>query len=410
MKTDIDALMQTHNIDALLVTWPGQHNPAMVYLTCGAHLTNADLIKKRGEEPVLFYNPMERDEAARTGMSTKNLADYNLNELIQQFNGDNSKAVAMRYRMMFKDLGISSGRVALFGRTDVGTSYAIFSAFQRDVAELELVGGVGDSILTQCMATKDEAEVERIRVMGRITVDVVGLVADFLTSHRAHNGTLRKADDSPLTIGDVKKRINLWLAERGAENPEGTIFSIGRDAGVPHSSGIPTDPLRLGQTIIFDIFPCEAGGGYHYDFTRTWCLGYADDAALALFENVRTVYQRVMDELRSGVSFKHYQRLACDLFEAQGHPTIQSNPQTQVGYVHSVGHGLGLYVHERPFSGVNASDADRLLPGVVATIEPGLYYPEQGMGMLLEDTIWVKPDNSIDILAKYPLDLILPIK
>ena len=49
--------------------------------------------------------------------------------------------------------------------------------------------------------------------------------------------------------------------------------------------------------------------------------------------------------------FKHYQERTCQLFEAQGHPTILSNPQTQDGYVHSLGHGLGLHVHERRGSG-----------------------------------------------------------
>ena len=88
-----------------------------------------------------------------------------------------------------------------------------------------------------------------------------------------------------------KRRINLWLAERGADNPEGTIFAIGRDAGVPHSTGTASDPLRLGQTIVYDIFPCEAGGGYYYDFTRTWCLGYAPDAVQALYQDVLDVYQ-----------------------------------------------------------------------------------------------------------------------
>jgi hypothetical protein len=82
------------------------------------------------------------------------------------------------------------------------------------------------------MATKDESEVERIRQMGKITTSVVGEVADFLTSHKTDHDLLLSKDDQPLTIGDVKRQINLWLAERGSENPEGTIFAIGRDAGV----------------------------------------------------------------------------------------------------------------------------------------------------------------------------------
>jgi Xaa-Pro aminopeptidase len=204
--------------------------------------------------------------------------------------------------------------------------------------------------------------------------------------------------------------INLWLAEMGAENPEGTIFAIGRDAGVPHSTGNPSDPMRLGQTIVFDIFPCEAGGGYYYDFTRTWSLGYATDEAQKLYDDVDSVFRTLLSELKVGAHFGEYQKRTCELFEAMGHPTIQSNPQTEEGYVHSIGHGLGLHVHERPFSGASALAEDTLVPGVVATIEPGLYYPERGMGVRLEDSIYVRPDGNFEILAPYPLDFVLPVR
>ena len=410
MKSDLDALMQANDLEAMLVTGPGQHNPPMVYLTGGGHLTSADLIKKRGEAAVLFCNPMERDEAARSGLKTKNLADYKYNELLKQFNGDEIKASAARYHLMLNELGISSGKVALYGKIDAGASYAVFTALQEFMPELALVGELRNSVLLQAMMTKDEAEAARIRRMGAITVEVVGQVADFLTSHKTRDGVLVKPDGQPLTIADVKSRIELWLAERGAQNPEGAIFAIGRDAGVPHSTGNPGDVLRLGQPIIFDIFPCEAGGGYHYDFTRTWCLGYAPDEVQALYEDVYAVFQHIMGELHANKPCKELQQRACELFEGRGHPTIQSNPQTQEGYVHSLSHGLGLYVHERPWSGTNAAMEDRLDPGVVATIEPGLYYPERGMGVRLEDTVYVRPDGSIEILAEYPLDLILPLK
>ena len=61
MKTDLDSLMEAEGIDVLLVTGPGQHNPGMVYMTGGAHLTRGVLIKKRNEDPFLFHNAMERD-------------------------------------------------------------------------------------------------------------------------------------------------------------------------------------------------------------------------------------------------------------------------------------------------------------------------------------------------------------
>lgn len=410
MKNDLDVLMEAQGLDAILVTGPAQHNPAMVYLTGGGHLTGADLIQPRGGNMLLFYNPMERDEAAKTGLQTKNLAEYNLIELIKQSNGDFQKALVKRYQLMLSEMGITSGRVGLYGQMDAGRSLALFSALQAAMPGLEFVGDLNGKVLLAAMATKDESEVERIRAMGKITVGVVARVAEFLTSQRVKDELLVKSNGDPLTIGDVKRRINLWLAEAGAENPEGTIFAIGRDAGVPHSSGNPEDLLRLGQSIVFDIFPCEAGGGYFYDFTRTWSLGYAPDELQALYDDVRAVYDRVMSELRFGAACKDYQKLTCDLFEAQGHPTIQSDPQTQQGYVHGLGHGVGLNIHERPSFGATSPPEDVLNAGVVITVEPGLYYPERGLGVRLEDTVWVRPDGQFEILADYPLDLVLQVK
>jgi Xaa-Pro aminopeptidase len=266
-----------------------------------------------------------------------------------------------------------------------------------------------DSVIIAARRTKSQDEIERIRGIGKTTAAVVGQVADFLSSHRAKDQVLVKADGSPLTIGEVKSRINLWLAERRAENPEGTIFSIGHDAGVPHSVGIDSDFLRLGQTLIFDIFPCELGGGYFYDMTRTWCLGYAPDEAQELYDHVLSVYRQVSSELRLGAPCKIYQQRTCELFQALGHPTIQEAPSTQVGYVHSLGHGVGLQVHERPGLRASVPDSETLDANTVFTLEPGLYYPERGMGMRLEDTLWMRPDGVAEVLADYPLDLVLPV-
>jgi Xaa-Pro aminopeptidase len=410
MKIDLDELMNERSLDAILITGPAQHNPAMVYMTGGGHLTSADLIKKQGEPAVLFYNPMERDEAAKSGLRTRNLAEYSMSELLKQSNGDHVQAVAKRYAQMLKEVGITKGDIAIYGRSDVGTFYAIFSALQNEIPGIHLLGETTNSILMLARMTKDEAEVERIRKMGKITTEVVGRVADYLTSHAAHDGSLIKPDGNPLTIGDVKQRINLWLAERGAENPEDTIFAIGHDAGVPHSSGNPDDLLKLGQTIVFDIYPCEAGGGYYYDFTRTWCLGYAPDEVLSVYDDVLSAYNQIASRLMVNTPFKTYQELVCDIFSDQGHPTIRENPQTQIGYVHSLGHGIGLDVHERPWSGISSDEKDCLVPGTVFTLEPGLYYPEKGMGVRLENSLWVRPDGKMEVLADYPMDLVLPIK
>ena len=96
MKTDLDALLQAQNIDALLVLGPGQHNPAMVYLTGGGHLTGADLIKRRGETPVLFHGMMERDEAARTGLPCHSYTEYPWNDLMRGADNNVAEALALR--------------------------------------------------------------------------------------------------------------------------------------------------------------------------------------------------------------------------------------------------------------------------------------------------------------------------
>jgi Xaa-Pro aminopeptidase len=410
MKKDIDGLMEKNHLDAFLVTGAGNHNPYMVYLIGGGHITRADLIKKRGGEMILFHGSMERDEAAKTGLSTRSYSLYSFADLMKAARGDRMMAGVIRYQRMLHDAGVTSGRVALYGQIDLGNGYAIFSELQKIMPEITLVGFQEENILEQAMATKDPDEIERIRKMGKITTEVVGRVADYLTGHKVKGDVLIQPDGTPLTIRDVKGKINLWLSELGAENPEDTIFAIGRDSGVPHSAGNPTDAMRLGQTIVFDIYPCEAGGGYFYDFTRTWCLGYAPEPAEKLYQDVRDVHDTLFAELKSNMWFPEVQKRTCELFAAKGHPTVQEDPATETGYVHSVGHGIGLHVHELPFSGASATETEILTPGTVATIEPGLYYPDRGLGVRLEDSFAVDPDGKIEILADYPLDLVLPMK
>jgi Xaa-Pro aminopeptidase len=67
-------------------------------------------------------------------------------------------------------------------------------------------------------------------------------------------------------------------------------------------------------------------------------------------------------------------------------------------------------IHERPWSRHTSSDDNILRPGVVITVEPGLYYPDKGMGVRIEDTYWVRPDGTLERLAEYPYDFVLPME
>jgi Xaa-Pro aminopeptidase len=174
--------------------------------------------------------------------------------------------------------------------------------------------------------------------------------------------------------------------------------------------GNPEDLMTLGKTIVFDIFPAEQGGGYFYDFTRTWSLGYATPEAQALYDQVQEIYDNVIENLDLNASFIDYQRMTCEYFESKGHKSPLNTKSPLDGYVHSLGHGVGLNIHERPSSGLTASEDNILKPGVVITIEPGLYYPDKGMGFRIEDTYWVRPDGKIELLAEYPYNFVLPMK
>ncbi|HXF83794.1 MAG TPA: Xaa-Pro peptidase family protein [Anaerolineales bacterium] len=401
MKSDLDALMQARNLDAILVFGNAEHNPPMYYLTGGGHVAKAVLIKKRGEPAVLYVNAMEREEAEKSGLRVIPVRQNGMKELSQ------------KPAQIFHEVGLSSGRVGVYGNANVSMTLHIVQRIKEEVPGVELVGEAEeDSLFMHAMEAKDESEVARIRKMGKITTQVVEKVREYLTSCRVREDeVLLREDGAPLTVGDVHSRIRLWTSELGAELPEGFIFSIGHDAGVPHSAGNPADLMRLGQTIVFDFYPAEAGGGYYYDFTRTWSLGYASPEAQKLYDEVKAVYDKVIENVDLNASFKEYQKLVCDEFNKNGHNTPMHTPGVVTeGYVHSIGHGLGLNLHERPFSRHSDSDDYLLKPGVVITIEPGLYYPEKGMGVRIEDTYWMRPDGQLEKLAEYPYDFVLPMK
>lgn len=401
MRSDLDALIRGAGLEALLVLGNAEHNPPMYYLTGGGHVSNAALFLQPGKTPVLYCNAMERAEAAKSGFKVVPLRTGPVETLIAN------------PREIFEMQGLARGRLEVQGTIDAGDLLAIVAALHKSYPEIEVVGEAHDeSLFLRAMETKGQEEVAHIRRMGKLTVEVVGKVADFLQNCDVRaDEVLLKSDGTPLTISDVKSRISLWLAEGGGEEPEGCIFAIGKDAGLPHSTGTPDDLIRLGRTIVFDIFPAEAGGGYFYDFTRTWTLGYASAEAQRLYDEVREVYDKVVDNLDLNVGFKEYQKLAAEEFHKNGHRTpVHDEGVLENGYVHSLGHGVGLNVHERPWSRHTAGDDNLLRPGVVLTIEPGLYYPEKGMGARIEDTYWIRPDGKMERLAEYPYDFVLPMK
>ena len=400
--------MQQRNLDALLVEGPdgmGSANPAFAYLTRGARVAG-NVIKRRGETPQLVYRSMERDEAERSGLELVNLDRWPVHDIQQEAETLLAARVEL-YRRILTDLGVD-GRVGIYGTGPLGAYHALWQALAAALPEVEFVGEFSHDVIRLARQTKDHDEIAAMRRVGQSACEVLEAVVLFLKSHQVRDQTLIKGDGSSLTVGDVQALVRMEQAKRGLESPSGFIFAIGRDAGVPHSRGVSNDPIELGKTIVFDFFPRDASGYFH-DVTRTFCLGHASDEIEAAYRDVMDAFNAVVAEFTLGESTQAYQHYVCDLFKDRGHPDPKSDPKTTNGYVHSLAHGLGLEVHEDPYFRTFGASETVLEPGMVFTVEPGLYYPDRGYGIRVEDTYYADSEGRFHSLTPFPKDLVVDV-
>lgn len=408
MKSDCDRLMSSRLLDAIVVFGPdglGPVNAAFNYFVGGRHIVGL-VIKKLGRPAVLIHGTMERDAAAETGLELINITRWPRKEIEQQFPDPFDARVEMN-RRIFTDLGLT-GRVGVYGIVDASSTLALVRELERKVPGLTLVAEGHRDLIQTARETKDADEIAAMAEVGQATCALVGEVRDWLRRHAVRDETLVRSDGRPLTIGDVKAFVRDRLTARELEGAD-FAFSIGRDAGVPHNHGNPADLVRLGRSIVFDIFPRRPGGYYH-DVTRTWCLGYAPPEVEAAFRDVYDCFHAVVAMVGAPPIRTHrLQNATCDFFEKRGHPTIRQDPKLDHGYIHSLGHGLGLDVHEHPNSPTFTDTGAEIAPGVVYTVEPGLYYPDKGFGVRIEDTYVCDHDGKFRSLTPFPQDLVVPM-
>jgi Xaa-Pro aminopeptidase len=412
MRSDLDHHMGALDIDAIVILGDRAENPYRDYVSNRAK-AHGMIIKKRGHEAVFVVNGMEVDEAKKSGLHVKTAYDFGFAELYEKYAAD---LETLRREMLlnyFHQLEIS-GQVAFYGVADVGETLNTLLILQNSGLPITMVTGKRASMLfNSVMDTKDEHELTALREVGRKTSHVVRQVWDYLSSHRAEkegpNARVLNKDGQPLTIGHVRAYIRGLQTQVGLIDAEGFIFAQGRDAGVPHSHGEDGDELRTGQTIVFDYYPRDLETGYFHDMTRTWSLGcLPDEEAKSAFDDVWFIFQKTRDAMRIGELTNTYQLMTLDFFEERNHPTLRAKPGTNDGYVHSLGHGIGLNIHEAPYFREKSTDYT-LMGGHVFTIEPGLYYPERGYGIRIEDTVYLDHEGNLHTLTDFPYDLVLPL-
>lgn len=408
MKSDLDRLMAQRDLQALVVVGDETYSAPRDYLTNGAHVTGGLVIKKQGADPVMVVNPMEVEEAASSGLKVYSYHDLGWADLLKEAEGDRSKANVRLWERALQAENIPTGKIGIYGTSDVN----VYIDMVRDLNRLngyEFVGERGLTVFDEAYITKDADEIARLKKVAAGTSATLEATWDYIASHRAEGDTVVKADGTPLTIGDVKRFVRRTLLDHDLEDT-GMIFAQGRDGGFPHSRGQGDQPLQLGQAIVFDLFPREVGGGYFHDVTRTWCIGYAPDDVQQTYDTVMRAFEIVLETYEEPGQPTHIlQDAVLDYYESLGHPTQRSQPSTTNGYVHTLGHGVGLNIHERP-SLSHIQRGDKLQVGNALTIEPGLYYPDKGYGVRVEDTVIIDTNGMMVTLTDFRKDLVLPLR
>lgn len=410
MRSDLDNLMQERQIDAFIIAGDEGPNPARDYITGGIK-ASALIVKKQGAAPVVIVNHMEIEEAQKSGLPVMTYDEFNAAEIAQKYGRGTVKAQSALWEAIFTQLGIR-GRLTFYGPSDMQSSLRLFTLLaSRDDLGIEIVQDESPDILNIASQTKDATELANLRESGVKASAVMRATRDWLGTHRIQDDQIVDEKSQALTIGAVKRFVRVKLLELGMEDPEGhMIFAQGRDAGLPHSRGEDDAVLRAGQAIVFDLFPRPIGGGQHHDMTRTWCLGYASPEVQRDYQTVLDVFWRSLEGIELGQPTRQLATEVCEWFEAAGHPSRLSTPNTTNGYVHSLGHGLGLSVHEAPSVSHLSPTNTVFQAGNVVTIEPGLYYPEKGYGIRVEDTVYVDERGQIHNLTDCPYDLVIPLQ
>ncbi|HEX8170551.1 MAG TPA: Xaa-Pro peptidase family protein [Thermoanaerobaculia bacterium] len=384
MLSQLDALLRDRGIDAAIVPMHEAMHPAFRWLTRGAKVTRGYAIKRPGHEPVLLTYPMERDEAAATGLTVRLVHEFD-HERIFRTAANAAEAYGEMFGLVLRELGASE-TVALFGNAPLALYIGVVEALER--RGWRVWRGNGEDLIQLARKRKERWEVDAIRDVGARTEQVVDGVRSLLRDWRA-----------TLTLGDIKRFISSEIARLGMIEDHETILSQGRDAGVPHSRGDAAAPVRPSLPIVLDIFPADKSSGYFFDLTRTFCVGPIPDELRRIHADVYEAFVRARDAMKPGQLASTYQALVCDFFEKKGYPTLRSDPRTTSGYVHGLGHGVGLEIHEKPSFALNPNNRDLIETGDILTIEPGLYFPDRELGVRIEDTFVVR-DDGVESLAR----------
>ena len=345
----------------------------VIYLRVGGESGKGYLVVSSME-----YGRAKRDAGADEVLSFDELDVMNLARELKS----GGRALAAATARLLERLGAANSPVA------VPPSLGVVYADELRARNLTVTPDAG--LFAGLRRQKTEEEISYIertqRAVEEACAHAVGILKE---SEVAEDGTLLYGGET-LTSERLRSEIDVELLRRGCA-AEGTIAAGGAQAADPHERGYGT--LKAGESIILDIFPAAKASRYYADMTRTFVKGEPGEELQKMYDAVLESQEAALAMMGPGVNGRDVHQKVSDILHEAGYETLLHDQKPgeplQRGFIHGTGHGVGLEIHEAP----RVSTADeKLVPGDVVTIEPGLYYPEIG-GVRIEDLVVITEDG-----------------
>ncbi len=255
----------------------------------------------------------------------------------------------------------------------------VFKMYETYYQALKPISFVPSSrFLTTIRSIKDEQEIARLK-------NTVAL-ADEAFSH------IIQYIKPGISEKDISLELEFFLRKNGAEAKSfDFIVASGERGALPH--GVASDKIiRNGELVTMD-FGC-INKGYCSDITRTVCVGTIKTKQMEIYNIVLEAQLAGINCLKANMKCEDADKISREIIEKAGYGKY---------FGHSLGHGVGLEVHEEPR--LVKGNQDLLQPGMVVTIEPGIYIPGFG-GVRIEDMVLIH-ENNIEILTKSCKDMVI---
>lgn len=398
MISDIDEEMEKRGVESLIVFGDQTlGNPDLAYVV-GASLPRGGIyVKRRSNAPTLIVSNIDIGSAKQGRIrNIKSYSDFSFEKIYSRYPRDEARAHF--YRKIIRTEGLQ-GPAVVAGRNDASNTLYLIDSLRK--SGLKIAGEKSPTILENARETKDAKEIERLRDVGKKTCWVVNETVKFLRAAKIRDSRISYKSKT-LKVGDVKTIIRRLLVQRNLVATEEIIFAPGKRSADPHYHGQHEDSIRPHEPIVFDLFPSEPDGYWH-DTTRTLTFGSPSRQVKEMYDAVLEAQTLGLEMVKEGAHCREPMLSVCKLFEKRGYPTarqlVKGRKEARTkGFVHGLGHGVGLTIGERPYLSLYGEDL--LRKGAVVTVEPGLYDPRYG-GVRLEDIMVVgSPSEDLTSLSR----------